>query len=660
MSEGKIPLTAAQHYVVANEWLAGMPTAVEHFVRLRGPLDAERFERALVAVMRGNPQLRVTVDLARGLHDTQRFDPDFPSRVRTRMVEVAHLPPAKRREAELQALLDAHEELTSARPFEGRLIQVDTGTALFVWRGEMAHTDGLSNDQLVAAVLTAYDAIQGNTTDADATGADAVVEQVDELLAAERSGYEVNHAYWSEKLAATPLCTQIADPDPRWSVGCYAGWDEINGTLTRETTAAVSTMVDAGTTLHGVLLASLFSTLHLASGVSRLAVCVNMPSRTPGEMWKIGRFAQLFPVTVAIEPETTFRSVLAQVRQELRDTLAHRKYPNSAITSELARQGRLVGAVPMLGIVYDGWPDRRHARQSPPGSELVAEQDDDLATQFELALRQLGPQAKLPGLVDNEEWSRPFMPLTTYGRDLYYLNGLRLLTVPSNGRVDFFLKGGMVPDSLAVLAAAWSDFVRDACMHPDEPITSLWGRRAQREMTACHRAAVGDGPTVEFRGFLLRPEVIEEAVSAELGSDGWTVSVDSPGPNEIAITAPAGAAPPDLATIRAAVEKRVPGYLLPTVLLSSAGDVVERFQLPAVLDYVLSSDPTVRAIQTAFHDRVGWIVGEDENLMPVCGIEPWTIASLSDAIADVLGRRVGLFDVFFAGTIKGLVAAVGS
>ena len=449
---------------------------VDHVVRLTGDVDAERLLAALQEVIAANLHLRVQLDLDAPLTTCQRITEDPMDRVR---VVRAPAPASARQllEAEVDALCAARDEIAADDrcPFTARIICVGDASTIVYWRASIGVLDGLSADQLVAETLNAYD--RGTHAPPVDPARDAA--QIDALVGADLAGFAAHEDYWAKKLADAPVSTQLPDPDPRWSVGALVGSSRHAGALSLEASSHVEALAnELRCTTHAVLLAGLASLLHLSTGAECQLLNVNVPARTPSEMRRIGRYGQLAMLRVDTAAGSSFEDVVLAVKEDLNETLAHRRFPNSRMIELLAAEGGRVGTIPTVVITYDGWSDRRTAAQRAAGGRITAAPAPDLEARM---ARRIEARTPLAPLSDDD--GKPYPTLTDYGFGTYYLTGFKLLTIPSEGRIDYVLDGPMTSSSLELVAGAWARLVRDGSVHPRVDLRTLWTSDAQRRLS---------------------------------------------------------------------------------------------------------------------------------------------------------------------------------
>ncbi len=198
------------------------------------------------------------------------------------------------------------------------------------------------------------------------------------------------------------------------------------------------------------------------------------------------------------------------------------------------------------------------------------------------------------------------------------------------------------------------------------------GGRLYRTGDRARRAADGDldylgraDAQVKIRGHRIEPGEVRAAL------------LDSPGVADAAVEARDGAliawvvgrdAPPDAATLLAALRARMPGYMVPARLVPmdrlpvTAQGKLDRAALPdpaaVAVTGAAPATPLEAALAAAWAERLGLAeVPVDANLFDLGG-HSLMVPGLAEACAAAAGAPVAVLDIFRHPTVRGLAAAL--
>jgi amino acid adenylation domain-containing protein len=356
-----VPLSFAQRRLWFFDRLEpGSPLYNIHGVlRVTGPLDADRLERALGAVERRHESLR-TVFAAPGDEPVQII---LPPRFTLRNVDLTGLP-AEEREARAWAL--AAEE--AVRPFD-----LDRGP---LWRaallrlGEDDHrllltihhvvSDGWSLGILLREVAALYEQGGAALPPLPVQYADWAVWQQRWL---QGEVLESGLAAWRGRLAGAPPLLELPTDRPRPAIQAFRGAYRTHLLPAGLATAAGALARREGATLFMVLLAAFQSLLARWSGQRDLVIGTPDAGRSRIEVeGLIGFFVNTLPLRVRFAGDPPFRELMANAREVALAAYAHREIPFERLVEDLAPE-RDRGHAPLVQVVLSlqNTPDASHA-----------------------------------------------------------------------------------------------------------------------------------------------------------------------------------------------------------------------------------------------------------------------------------------------------------
>jgi len=362
------PLSAAQQQIWLHAHLAPqLPLYNEPFtIRRRGPLDPSALQTALTEIVRRHEAWRTTIQVdAAG--PVQVVQPPFT--VALPLADLTTLPLAAR-EAEAARL--ATED--AVRPFDlerGPLLRV-----LLVRMSDEDHRlyftvhhvvlDGVSIYQILLDELTTlYDAFlmdrPSPLPDLDVQYADFAVWQRERLQGA---APEVSMAWWRRRLADLPVVALPTDR-PRPAVQDFAGARQCLALPPGLSTALRALARREGTSLFMVLLAAFEVLLHRYTGQTDLAIGTVSAGRGRPEIERLlGFFANPLCLRADVSGDPTFSALLARVREESLEALAHDDVPFETVVKALGVE-RDAGRNPLFQVAFsleapraavaDGW-----------------------------------------------------------------------------------------------------------------------------------------------------------------------------------------------------------------------------------------------------------------------------------------------------------------
>ncbi len=328
--------------------------------RMRGPLSVPVVAAALDEIVRRHAAWRTTFPLLAG-GPVQRVAP--ARRQRLAVIDLAGLP-ALRREPEALRLV-AQDVATPFDLERGPLVR-----ASLLRLGEDDRVCLLTVHHLVVDWLS-FQIVWGELaalSNALATGRvpalpEPAVHYSDfalwqrEWLEGEVLAELV--AWWRERLAGFPLALELPTDRPRPAVMRMRGGRRLLRSATGLAAALRALSRHEGTTLFMTVLALLAALLHRESGQERLILGANNANRNRPEIEPVlGTFLTQQPFPLDLAGATTFRALLARVRQVALGVYAHQELPFGKLVEALqpARDTSRPPIIQTLVQVLDGAP----------------------------------------------------------------------------------------------------------------------------------------------------------------------------------------------------------------------------------------------------------------------------------------------------------------
>ncbi|MEU6998280.1 amino acid adenylation domain-containing protein [Nonomuraea sp. NPDC046570] len=347
----EVPLTFAQERLWFMEQFAPGTGAytIPLVLRLRGPLDAERLQLALHAIVARHEILRT------------RYPADSDGRPTTDIVDLEGF--------ELRRL-DAPDERTAAellsaelaRPFDiageslirGSLVRLAADDHVLLVTLHHIVGDGWSVEILTGELRALY--AGENLPDLSIQYGDYALWQRD------RPAAEADLTYWRERLAGVPPIDLPLDgrrqAEPTFTGGAHAF------RLDRDLLLAASRLArEHDATLYMTLLAVYQVLLGRYSGQTDFAVGSPVGGRARSELESmIGLFVNVLAMRADLDGDPTFAELLARVRRGAEDAYAHQELPFEQLVGELGVE-RDVSRSPVFQTVL--------TMQSHPGGDAV-------------------------------------------------------------------------------------------------------------------------------------------------------------------------------------------------------------------------------------------------------------------------------------------------
>ncbi len=394
----------------------GSPTySIPATFRLRGPLDAAAFDRAIVELARRHETLRTSLVLVDD-RPVQVIDPE--PRLRLARVDVAVLSAARRAAAADAARRQARRgAFDLSRGPLARTVLVRLGaeehelTVVF----HHAISDGWSLGVALREVAALYGAFRRGAGSPLAAPplqyADYAVWQRRRLQGAT---LERQLAFWRGELAGVPALELPADR-PRPRLQTFRG-----GTRTAPLPAGLEAEVEGlrrseRATPYMVLLAAYAATLGRTSGQEAFAVGTPVANRSRAETeGLIGLFVNTVALRVDLAGGPTFRELLGRVRRTALGAFAHQELPFERVVEDVSPQ-RDLSRSPIYQVLLTMGVERGEAGLELP--ELEVEGRFTGATTAKLDLSVAVTRAAV-----GEGGPRPLLDAVTlwmYNRDLF-------------------------------------------------------------------------------------------------------------------------------------------------------------------------------------------------------------------------------------------------
>lgn len=321
------PLSSVQRQLFAIQCarpasvVDNMPVAF----RLSGAVEAEQLFEALRAVMQKNSTLRTIYQLHEGVPrqtilDT--FEPVFA------LETVAPLP----LELALKGFLQPFD-LKRECPIRARLQRLSTTDWLLQLDIHRIAADSGSHDRICRELFQAY------------AGEPLLPEKlryVDYVIwsseGARASEAEINHAYWTAQYAEFSSVLELPI-DFKPTVDRNFDGQQAHFDLGIGLTAGLRQLATAeGTSLHCVLLALWKLLLSRIGASDTVSVGMVVSTRDHAELKEVaGLFVNTLPLRSRANPEETFRAFLQQVRQVLREGVAHHCFALDQLVDRMGR-----------------------------------------------------------------------------------------------------------------------------------------------------------------------------------------------------------------------------------------------------------------------------------------------------------------------------------
>ncbi|MEQ4304348.1 amino acid adenylation domain-containing protein [Plantactinospora sp. B6F1] len=285
-------------------------------VRLRGPLDPGRLERALRAVVDRHDGLRVRLETREG-NLRQRVGPAAP----------VHLPVEEANEADIPRLAaeaaTAPFDLTAASPWRARLLRAPTGDHHLIFVAHHAICDGWSLDLLARDLGRAY-ATDRPLPPAGSSVAIAAGQHA-ESTARGKAGAELD--WWRDRLAGLPELALPTDR-PRPAVASRRA-ATVRRTLAGEALAGLDALcTETGATRSMAVTVLVSAVLGRRAGQHRFGLGVAVAGRgASGTAEVFGALVNTVVFRADLTGMPSLRAMLTRTRAELFEAIAHDDVP---------------------------------------------------------------------------------------------------------------------------------------------------------------------------------------------------------------------------------------------------------------------------------------------------------------------------------------------
>ncbi|WP_437325952.1 non-ribosomal peptide synthase/polyketide synthase [Sorangium sp. So ce381] len=399
--DGAPPLSFSQQRL----WFLAQlePTAASYnipaAVRLVGPLDVDRLQRAFEAVVRRHASMRTTFAEIDG-QPAMIVRAEQPVAIAIAIADLRAAPGADR-EAQAQRALEAE----ASRAFD--LVEGPLFRITLLRLGEREHallvvlhhivSDGWSLNLLVDEVMELYAA--------DAEGRTAALPSLPVQYAdyarwqrawLAGSALDQQLAYWRRRLGAEPPVLRLPTDLPRPPARSYRGARHAFA-LPGELSAALGALARGqGVTSFMLLLAAFEVLIARYSGQTDLCIGTPIAGRTRVEIeGLIGLFVNTLVLRADVGGDPSFPELLARVREEVLAAQAHQDLPFEQLVQAL-RPARDLGHTPLFQVMFSLQDDPRGA--PPLGDlEILRLDVDPGSAQFDLSLHMAATPEGLRG-----------------------------------------------------------------------------------------------------------------------------------------------------------------------------------------------------------------------------------------------------------------------
>lgn len=354
-------LTNAQALIWAGQQLH--PTDplynMVHAFRIRGPVEPARFEHAFAMLVAGTDSLRTVFTSVDGVPQRTVVG-DQPDPLRH--VDLSTAPDPEEAYA-AWAPAEAAEMLELATSlYRGTLVKL--GDEDFVWFLVQHHliTDGWATAIVYRRLEQLYRALDaGDAPVPDFPSFESYVDYEQRFRASEEHAEATAH--WSRVAERQFPTLSFYGTTPR--PGGLTRTDRVSAGLGNDRTARIALLVDelggggsmmSGVSEFAVFATTMFAWLHRITGETELAILApahNRPSRRFKDT--AGLFMEVLPVDVSLQPNETFRSLLAKTGEAAQRMLLHARPGTSSATHNRAFSV-LLNYINATFTPFNGWP----------------------------------------------------------------------------------------------------------------------------------------------------------------------------------------------------------------------------------------------------------------------------------------------------------------
>ncbi|RKI64338.1 non-ribosomal peptide synthetase, partial [Corallococcus sp. AB049A] len=336
-----------------------IPTAL----RLKGRVDVESLRRAFEALVTRHESLRTTFQEHQG-QATQRIHASGAWTLP--LIDISGLPEAQREsEARRHVAEDARQPFNLERGplLRTALVRLAEEEHLLLVTMHHIVSDGWSMGVLVRELVALYAGFAQGVVPA----LSPLPLQYADFAAWQRhwlqgETLDAQLGYWKQQLSGAPAALELLTDHPRPSVQSHAG-AALSVQLPPETSQALKALAHReGATPFMVLLAGFQLLLSRYAGQDDVSVGTPIAGRTQAETeGLIGFFVNTLVLRARVEPKTTFRELLAQVRGTTLAAYEHQHLPFEKLV-EVLQPVRDASRSPLFQVMF--------ALQNAPTEEL--------------------------------------------------------------------------------------------------------------------------------------------------------------------------------------------------------------------------------------------------------------------------------------------------
>jgi amino acid adenylation domain-containing protein len=465
-------------------------------LRLAGRLDIDVFDRVLNEITRRHESLRTRFAVN---DDTpvQCVSPVLP--LTLSVTDLSGLAPSAR-EARARQL----EQDEAKTPFDlsaGPLIRVgllrladEDHIALFTLHHIVS--DGWSMGVLLNEVVTLYAAYVQNLP---SPLPDLAIQYADfshwqrQWLAGETLARQLN--YWTTQLGGAPTLLPLPTDRPRPALQSYRGAN-VPFTVSARTTTALHALNQQTQATLFMTLTAVFNVL-LARYSGQTDICIGTPiaNRNRAETEAlIGFFVNTLVLRTQVNPDSSFDSLLQQVRTTALDAYAHQDVPFEQLVDALKPE-RSMSHAPLFQVML-ALQNAPMDRQDLPGLTLVPVATENATAKFDLTLSFVEADGQLLG---SFEYNTDLFDAATIARMAGHFTHLLEAVVadPASRIGDLPMLGEAERRQLLL---DWNDTVTAYPAHPIRTGTPTLHQlfEAQAARTPNNVAVVFDGATLSY------------------------------------------------------------------------------------------------------------------------------------------------------------------
>ncbi|MFW6012335.1 MAG: condensation domain-containing protein, partial [bacterium] len=366
-----LPLSFSQERFWLLQQLA--PTAAYNdrlALRLRGVLSVQALQQAFLEIVRRHEILRTRFREREGR--VVQFVEAQPG-LQMEHADLSELPVGEREHEarrRVERLAGIVFDLADRPPLRVLLLRLDHRDHVLVVVVHHILTDGSSRNLLVRELVAHYGAFASGSP----SPLPPLSLQFGDFAAWQRRHFtaetvEGELAFWRGALKEAPSILELPTDRPRPPVQSFRGASMATeiGAHPWERVKAVAR--DEGATPFVVLLASFYALLSRYTGQSRLVVGTPVAGRRRRELAPLlGPLINTLAIAVDVEPQMSFRRLVARVRKAVFAALAHQDLPFERVVQDLEPR-RPLDHAPLFQVMFALHPDLLEI--SLPGLEVT-------------------------------------------------------------------------------------------------------------------------------------------------------------------------------------------------------------------------------------------------------------------------------------------------